>query len=146
MTCELCERTGGEMLWKDAFCRVVRVEDAAYPGFCRVIWLNHVREMSDLSGVDQQHLMRVVFAIEKAVRDTLLPHKINLASLGNVIPHLHWHIIPRFDNDPHFPGPIWATALRGTIPRELPEGWQESLRRAVISHAGHAGSKAGSKA
>lgn len=136
MICELCEQTGGELLWKDAFCRVVRVEDADYPGFCRVIWLNHVREMSDLSEMDQRHLMRVVFAVERAVRDALVPHKINLASLGNAIPHLHWHIIPRFDNDRHFPGPIWAAPVRDAIVRELPLDWQEGLRVAVVKSCG----------
>jgi diadenosine tetraphosphate (Ap4A) HIT family hydrolase len=136
MICELCEGVGGELLWKDAFCRVVRIEDADYPGFCRVIWSNHVREMSDLSDVDQQHLMRVVLSVEKAVRDVLLPHKVNLASLGNVTPHLHWHIIPRFDNDRHFPGPIWATPVRGSTPRRLPEGWQETLRGALVKFCG----------
>ena len=132
MICELCERTGGALLWKDALCRVVRVEDADYPGFCRVIWLNHVREMSDLSDMEQQHLMRVVFAVEMAVRDALVPSKINLDSLGNAIPHLHWHIIPRFDNDRHFPGPIWGPPVRGAISRELPVDWQEDLRDAVV--------------
>jgi diadenosine tetraphosphate (Ap4A) HIT family hydrolase len=40
------------------------------------------------------------------------PDKINLASLGNVVPHLHWHVIPRFADDAHFPSPVWAQAQR----------------------------------
>jgi len=46
------------------------------------------------------------------LRDTLQPDKINLASLGNQVPHLHWHVIPRFADDAHFPDPIWAAARR----------------------------------
>lgn len=113
-TCELCTSLGGEVLWQDAFCRVVLVDDADYPGFCRVILQEHVKEMSDLSTVQQSRLMRVVFATEAAVRQTLKPDKINLASLGNLTPHLHWHVIPRFIDDRHFPQPIWSTAQRET--------------------------------
>jgi diadenosine tetraphosphate (Ap4A) HIT family hydrolase len=113
-TCELCTSLGGEVLWQDAFCRVVLVDDADYPGFCRVILQEHVKEMSDLSVVQQSRLMRVVFATEAAVRQGLKPDKINLASLGNLTPHLHWHVIPRFIDDRHFPQPIWSTAQRET--------------------------------
>jgi diadenosine tetraphosphate (Ap4A) HIT family hydrolase len=47
------------------------------------------------------------------------PDKINLASLGNVVPHLHWHVIPRFVDDPHFPNPVWGVKVRET-PRVAP--------------------------
>jgi len=112
VNCELCERDGGELLWRDARLRAVYVDEPGYPGFCRVIWGAHVREMSDLSEADRLHLMRVVFAMEAALREVLRPDKINLASLGNVTPHLHWHVIPRFLGDPHFPNPIWGARLR----------------------------------
>ena len=56
--------------------------------------------------------MRVVFELEAGLRDWLRPHKVNLASLGNLVPHLHWHVIPRFRDDPHFPNPIWGARLR----------------------------------
>ena len=112
MSCELCTQTGGEVLWRDDRCRVVQVADPAYPGFCRVIWNAHVSEMTDLAVAEQQHCMRVVFAVERALRGVLKPHKINLASLGNVTPHLHWHVIPRFERDPHFPNPIWGERRR----------------------------------
>jgi diadenosine tetraphosphate (Ap4A) HIT family hydrolase len=56
--------------------------------------------------------MAVVFATEEILRETLQPAKINLASLGNQVPHLHWHIIPRFTDDAHFPDPVWAARKR----------------------------------
>jgi len=46
--CELCTDAGGELIWQDGFCRVVRVEDFNYPGFCRVILNSHIKEMTDL--------------------------------------------------------------------------------------------------
>ena len=111
-SCELCAATGGEVLWQSARCRVVRVADADYPGFCRVIWNRHVREMTDLAADERQELMAVVFAVESVVRALFSPDKINLASLGNMTPHVHWHIIPRWQTDKHFPLPIWGMPQR----------------------------------
>ncbi|MCX9157376.1 HIT family protein [Niveibacterium sp. 24ML] len=110
--CELCATPGGTLLWQDDHCRVIQVADPHYPGFCRVVWNAHCAEMSDLDARDRAHLMHVVWATERAIRETMAPHKINLASLGNMVPHLHWHVIPRFADDRHFPQPIWGEPQR----------------------------------
>lgn len=110
--CSLCKPVDGNILWQNPYCRVVLVDDPGYPGFCRVIWQDHIKEMSDLPLPLQLHFMRIVFLVEAAIRQTLHPDKINLASLGNIVPHLHWHIIPRFKDDRHFPNPIWAEATQ----------------------------------
>jgi diadenosine tetraphosphate (Ap4A) HIT family hydrolase len=60
--------------------------------------------------------MEVVFAVEAAVRETMRPDKMNLASLGNMTPHVHWHVVPRFHDDRHFPNPIWAAPQRERAP------------------------------
>ncbi len=131
MTCELCEQSGGELLWQDQRCRVVLIDDPDYPGFCRVIWNNHVREMTDLPGADRTHLMSIVFVVEETLRETLKPDKINLASLGNVTPHLHWHVIPRFADDKHFPGPIWGQVMRESPARPAANELSHRLRVAL---------------
>lgn len=121
--CALCATPGGEILWQDSHCRVIRVagsEGVAFPGFCRVVWQAHVREMSDLAPAERRHLLNVVAAVEVAVRAVVAPDKINLASLGNVVAHLHWHVIPRWVDDSHFPAPIWAAALRAPPVRPSP--------------------------
>lgn len=110
--CELCIKPGGAILWQSDRCRVVRVDDPHYPGFCRVIWNDHVREMTDLDPAQQATLMRVVFAVEAVVRQLFAPDKINLASFGNLVPHVHWHIIPRWQDDRHFPEPVWGSVRR----------------------------------
>lgn len=132
MDCELCSRTGGELLWQDERCRIVYVSEPGYPGFCRVIWGSHVKEMTDLSDDDRTHLMEVVFALEAVIREQLEPAKMNLASLGNVVAHLHWHVIPRFSDDPHFPQPIWATPHRPP-PREQREPSTAALASALAA-------------
>jgi diadenosine tetraphosphate (Ap4A) HIT family hydrolase len=121
--CELCADPGGDPLWEDGVCRVVRVTGAAgegFPGYCRVIWHQHVAEMGALARKDACHLMDVVLATERAVRRMVGPDKINLASLGNLVPHLHWHVIPRWRDDSHFPAPIWAGAKRSGVARLVP--------------------------
>ena len=120
MPCELCDRTGGELLWQGARCRVVHVGEPGYPGFCRVIWQAHVKEMTDLPDAQRIHFMEVVFAVEAVLREQLQPVKINLASLGNAVPHLHWHVIPRFADDAHFPQPIWSTPTRPLTSARVP--------------------------
>ena len=111
-SCELCVSSGGTVLWKSPVCRVVRVADPNYPGFCRVIWTAHVREMTDLDPGERRSLMEVVFAVEGVVRTLFAPDKINLACFGNVVPHVHWHVIPRWQEDRHFPEPIWGAVQR----------------------------------
>ncbi|ODU09337.1 MAG: HIT family hydrolase [Thiobacillus sp. SCN 64-35] len=122
MDCPLCDAPGGELLWQDDFCRVVYVTDTpGYPGFCRVILKRHAKEMTDLAPPERSRLMMTVMKTEQAIRDTLNPDKINLASLGNVVPHLHWHVIPRFADDPHFPNPIWGERRAGATHAAPPD-------------------------
>ena len=110
--CELCNADGGVLLWRDPVCRVVAVTDEDYPGFCRVILNRHAAEMTQIEPHERERLMQAVFATEAALRETMHPTKINLASLGNMVAHLHWHVIPRFADDRHFPAAIWAEPRR----------------------------------
>lgn len=111
--CELCELRG-DPVWRDDKLAIILVDDPAYPGFCRVIWNQHVKEMSDLAPADRMALNDAVWHVELALRDVMAPGKVNVASLGNVVPHLHWHVIPRFADDAHFPNPVWTEAVRQT--------------------------------
>ena len=129
--CELCE-LAAPAAWAGEKFSVIVVDDANYPGFCRVIWHDHVREMSDLSADDRSLINDAVFQVEAAVREVMQPLKVNVASLGNVVPHLHWHIIPRYADDAHFPAPVWAQAVRATEPAIL------AARRALRDQLGAA--------
>ena len=111
--CELCELSAPTVVDNGKFA-VILVDDANYPGFARVIWKDHVREVSDLADADRLLLNDAVYRLELAVRDVMQPLKVNVASLGNVVPHLHWHVIPRYADDAHFPAPVWAQAQRTT--------------------------------
>ena len=99
----------GELIWRGDDCRVILVNDPDLPGFCRVIWNRHVAEMTDLSYGEREHIMALVFAVEEAVRHVMHPDKVNIAALGNMVPHIHWHVIPRYKDDAYFPGSVWSS-------------------------------------
>ena len=112
MSCPLCVGDGGELVWRGERLRVIRANEAGFPAFYRVVWNAHVAEFSDLSAAERAQCMDVVVAVEQALREHLSPTKVNIAALGNMVPHLHWHVIARFDWDSHFPAPVWAAAQR----------------------------------
>ncbi len=119
MSCELCDQDGGLLVWRSDHLRVIRALDANFPAFYRVVWNAHVAEWTDLPPPDRSQLMQTVAKVETVLREVLHPTKINLASLGNVVPHLHWHVIARFADDSHFPNPIWGEKLRDVAPEQL---------------------------
>ncbi|NRR31936.1 HIT family protein [Oxalobacteraceae bacterium] len=132
MACDLCsllasfEAGKAAPIWRDAQLAVIAVDEPDYPGFCRVVWHAHVKEMSDLSAAERSRVMEVVWQVEEAQRAVMAPEKVNLASFGNMTPHVHWHVIPRYLDDAHFPQPTWATAQRVSDPAAL------AARRALL--------------
>jgi diadenosine tetraphosphate (Ap4A) HIT family hydrolase len=117
LACPLCADLGGVLITQTPHWRVIRAVDENFPAFYRFIWQAHCAEFSELSRAERIECMDGVNAIERVLIDALQPTKINLAALGNVVPHLHWHVIARFDWDSHFPNPVWGAALRSP---ELP--------------------------
>lgn len=110
--CPLCGAMGGLPVFEAAAFRVVRAEEPGFPAFYRVVWQAHAAEFSDLAPDDRVRCMEAVAAVERCLRDALSPDKVNLAALGNMVPHLHWHVVARFAWDSHFPGAVWAAPQR----------------------------------
>ena len=140
MTCPLCiaslqgQPSPHEILWQDDFCRVVLLNDADYPAYCRVELLEHIKEMTDLPPENRVRMMTVVFAVETAMREVIHPDKINLASLGNKTPHVHWHIIPRFADDKHFPNSHWGDKMRKGNTSNLSRASKQLLKEKISAH------------
>lgn len=123
--CVLCAEDGGRLIWRDDVLRVIAVDEPRLPGYTRVLWQAHIAEMTDLTNADRAHVMRVVYAVEEIQRQVLGVDKVNLASLGNMTPHLHWHVMPRWRDDPWFPDSIWAPLQPVTTERS--ETWTSRL-------------------
>lgn len=116
--CPLCEGDGGTVLTRNALLRVIRVADDDYPGYLRVVLNRHVPEMTDLDDEERAQVMNAVWACERVLRELFRPHKVNVASLGNQVPHLHWHVIARRRDDRHFPDPVWSAPRRPSTQHE----------------------------
>lgn len=135
--CPLCTADGGALVWRGDKLRVIRAAEQGFPAFYRVVWNDHAAEFSDLSATDRIVCMDAVVLVERVLREQLAPTKINLAALGNMVAHLHWHVIARYDWDSHFPASVWAAAQRerneereAEIARQLPQV-DEVLQKAL---------------
>ncbi|QEY25446.1 HIT family protein [Neisseria zalophi] len=133
--CPLCHPQNEEVLLQTEHLRVIAVDNEPNaPALCRVIWQDHIAEMTDLPIEQRNEIMDMVYRVEAAMRRVLKPTKINLASFGNFVPHLHWHVIARFQNDANFPAAIWAAAERNAEV-VLPDNWKEQVKRQLTEAA-----------
>ncbi|HWP18606.1 MAG TPA: HIT domain-containing protein [Burkholderiaceae bacterium] len=142
--CELCEQPGGTLVWQDGHWRIVRVADPAFPAFYRLVSQAHHREWTDVPPPERRRGVALLEAIEQVLRQELPQAKINLASFGNVVAHVHWHVVARFPWDSHFPQPVWGTRQREPDAARLRAlvarcpAWDEAVRAAAARAAGPA--------
>lgn len=135
--CPLCaDALPGELLRTGQFA-IIDARELMFPGFTRVVWLEHIAEMTDLTNASRQLLMQAVFDVEAIMRQCLNPHKVNLASLGNQVAHLHWHVIPRWRDDAAFPASVWGpsnTTLASQTREHAIEGLLNDYHQALKQH------------
>ena len=110
--CPLCQADGELLVFRNEALRIIQASEAGFPAFYRVVWNRHVAEFSDLSAAERENCMNALVTVEQLLREVLKPAKINLAALGNMVPHLHWHIVARFIWDSHFPTSVWSVPQR----------------------------------
>jgi diadenosine tetraphosphate (Ap4A) HIT family hydrolase len=89
-------------------CHVMLNRDQFFPGYCFVFTRSHVTELFHLDSAARTAVMEEVSAVAAALNRAFNPTKINYELLGNMVPHMHWHVIPRFTTDPLWPRPIWS--------------------------------------
>ncbi|NOL50771.1 HIT family protein [Pelistega suis] len=129
--CILCQEIGGTLIYQNDFIRVINANEPHYPAFTRVILQKHVAEMTDLTTEERHRLMEYVYLVEKVQRECLSPDKINLAQFGTMVPHIHWHIIPRFKWDLHYPSSFWSSPTHD--PQENSYKEQIALQNNLLS-------------
>ena len=84
------------------------MSDMRFPWLVLVPRRANMRELFHLTPADRETFINEVNTAAERVYNALQPAKMNVAMLGNMVPHMHWHLVPRFDNDPLWPKPIWA--------------------------------------
>lgn len=89
----------------------IEVETSEIP-WLKVFTQKPYKEMSEVPGSIKLEIYDLLDTIEKEMIAYYDPKKINLASFGNYVPHVHWHIMARFEEDSYFPEPMWGTKQR----------------------------------
>ena len=95
-------------------------------------WQDHLKEVSDLDPGDRLVMWDALTRLEEAVIEAMHPEKVNWAQFGTMVPHLHWHLIPRFPDDAAFPDSYWSPRRRETDPKVLAEREQAARRCAEL--------------
>ena len=111
--CPMCAAVGrGDNDWWMAvyageFADVYLERRSRLPGYCIVVWRHgHVAEPTDLDPRRAAGYWLEVLAAGRAIRERFDPVKLNYLTLGNTVPHLHTHVLPRYPGDPAPGGPI----------------------------------------
>jgi len=90
------------------YCYVLLNRDQFFPGYSFVFTKEHVTELFHLDRATRQAVVEEVNQVAEVLNRAFEPTKMNYELLGNMVPHMHWHLVPRFDSDPLWPKPIWA--------------------------------------
>ncbi len=103
-------------------------KNQTYRGHCTLIFdPRHATRLDQLSATEWRAFSDDLFRAQGAVMRTVRPDHINIESLGNVVPHLHWHIVPRYRDDPRWGLPIWLTPLSDMPDTRLQDKDREAL-------------------
>lgn len=126
MNCPLCrEKPVGEF-WRGRHFYAVDAGSEDFPGYIRIVACEHVPEMSALAPALRRELRVLLDAAEEEMIAGLSPDKMNWAQFGNMVPHLHWHLIARWKDDGWFPECPW-----GPRQRAVDEALSRSRRKAA---------------
>jgi len=100
----------------DSDLRIVELEhsyvilnrDQFFAGYTLLFTKQHLSELFHLDGEMRAGVMEEVSSVARALYAVFHPTKINYELLGNMVPHMHWHLVPRFASEPLWPRPIWS--------------------------------------
>jgi diadenosine tetraphosphate (Ap4A) HIT family hydrolase len=128
-TCPMCRRWN-----EDSGLRVTELEhsfvvlnrDQYFPGYTLLFTKQHVTELFHLDLAVRGGLMEEVSRVAEALFTLFRPDKINYELLGNMVPHIHWHLVPRHSDEPLWPRPIWSEPHNELL--LSPEEYRERIR------------------
>jgi diadenosine tetraphosphate (Ap4A) HIT family hydrolase len=135
--CPMCTKWHAEpelRIAELARCYVLLNRDQFFPGYTFVVAKEHVTELFQLDRQARTEVLEEVTAVAAALYNLFRPAKMNYELLGNMVPHMHWHLVPRFAGDPLWPRPIWAEPHDEVIlsPSEY-AGRIDAIRKAILA-------------
>ncbi len=102
-----------------------------YLGYCILVARRHASELHHLPDPERLAYLDEMCLLANAIADVFRPRKLNYELLGNQVPHLHWHLFPRYDHDPEVLKPVWVALDRAerdeTERQRLQRGPQERI-------------------
>ena len=102
-----------------------------YHGYCILVARQHATELSGLADAERRAYLDEMCLLARAIEDCFRPHKMNYELLGNQVPHLHWHLFPRYAHDPDALRPVWLALDRA----ERDESERRRLQTAPLDRA-----------
>lgn len=136
MSCPLCDRvalTGNGKYpyliheFKNSY--LMLGEHQFFQGYSVLVSKKHYREMTDIPKQERAELLEELITAHQAIQDAFHPKKMNLCSLGNVVDHVHWHLFPRYAEDPQFTDPPWLRMKDFDQAKITPEQAQENIQK-----------------
>lgn len=113
---------------------VILAHDQFYPGYCILVLKEHEEQLAQLPRERQARVWNDVMRVADALRRVMNPPRINYECLGNMVNHIHWHIVPRYADDPRKHEPIWLrpeAERRGAMPAARRQEIAAQLSRAL---------------
>ncbi len=119
-----------EFLLKLNLSELRLLKDGDVDWFVLIPLKENMIEWCDLSSEDQIELTKEISTLTKLLKD-MGYDKVNIGSLGNIVPQLHIHVIGRRKSDRAWPGPIWGTTNMNEFNSEKVAFWKEKLNTAL---------------
>jgi diadenosine tetraphosphate (Ap4A) HIT family hydrolase len=101
-----------EVVWRFPHSVALLGEWQYYHGYCLLISRRHTTELSGLDDHERREYLVEMCLLARAIEDCFRPRKMNYELLGNQVPHLHWHLFPRYRHDPDALRPVWLALHR----------------------------------
>ena len=138
MTCPLCDKlsqlvdlSAGEVVWQARSAVAFLGPWQYYHGYCVLVARRHAGELHHLSDEDRREYLDDLCTLSRAVEAAFRPRKLNYELLGNQVPHLHWHLFPRYESDPNRLNAVWLDVARA----ETDPALRQRLATGPISRA-----------
>jgi diadenosine tetraphosphate (Ap4A) HIT family hydrolase len=134
MNCSLCDRVKlteekkyPYLIHEFAHSFLMLGEHQFYKGYCVLVAKGHFKEMTDMPEKMQAEMFQEMMTVSKTLEGHFQPSKMNLCSLGNVVPHVHWHFFPRYSDDAQFTDPPWLRMQQFESAKVTPEEARELI-------------------
>jgi diadenosine tetraphosphate (Ap4A) HIT family hydrolase len=139
-TCPFCRKLAefealpaGEILWRFPHSVAFLGQWQFYEGYAVLISRRHATELSQLKDEERRGFLEEMCLLASAIEAAYSPHKLNYELLGNVVPHLHWHIFPRMKTDPDHLKPVWLALDAAERDSAMKERMQGNVDRSSIT-------------